>query len=59
LGDGTVVVTLPAHVTDVMAVKTHKWEVWMADGPTPMASGILIVSESVRQDVVAETVPET
>lgn len=58
-GDGTVVVTLPAHVMDVMAVKTHKWEVWMADGPTPMASGILIVSESVRQDVVAETVPET
>lgn len=49
LPDGTVVVTLPARVTDVMDVKTHRWEVWMADGPTPMASGVLIVSDSVRR----------
>lgn len=47
--DNVVTITIPASTTAGMEAKTHRWELWTDDYPRPIAAGMLILSDSIRE----------
>lgn len=47
--DNTITVVISAQTTAAMDVRSYPWEVWADGDKLPLATGILIMTESVRQ----------
>ena len=48
--DNTVSVALSPQTTDLLSVRTYRWEVWADGDDLPLGTGILVVSDTVRDD---------